>query len=175
MCSCCRRNHLGAAPTTQSLESQLQTRRQRELDLEQQVAELTARVAQLSSSVHSAEAASKQSSNMERQVSTKTESVVVRTCHQHSLHLQPHCPHACTLVLPLHTLLCFFPPNFLQTVPAPQVARLEAALRVSSVEKQQLQQRLQQQLEEGDTLKEESGREADGLKVQLAAKDVLHR
>jgi hypothetical protein len=52
----------------QVLESQLQTRRQRELELEQQVAELTARVAELSGAMHSAEAASKQSNHLERQV-----------------------------------------------------------------------------------------------------------
>jgi hypothetical protein len=52
----------------QVLESQLQTRRQRELEMEQQVAELTARVAELSGAMHSAEAASKQSNHLERQV-----------------------------------------------------------------------------------------------------------
>jgi phage shock protein A len=52
----------------QVLETQLQARRQHELELEQQVAELTARVAQLSGQMDSAEAASKQSTNLERQV-----------------------------------------------------------------------------------------------------------
>jgi hypothetical protein len=56
-----------------------------------------------------------------------------------------------------------------------QVARLEATLRVASVEKQQLQQRLEQQTEDLESVRQESGREADGLRVQLAAKDVLHR
>lgn len=46
---------------------------------------------------------------------------------------------------------------------------------MSSVEKQQLQQRLQQQLQDVDSAQQESTREADGLRVQLAAKDVLHR
>lgn len=53
---------------SQVLESQLQTRRQHELQLEQQVAELTARVSELSGQVNSAEAANKQSSHLERQV-----------------------------------------------------------------------------------------------------------
>jgi hypothetical protein len=46
---------------------------------------------------------------------------------------------------------------------------------VSSVEKQQLQQRLQQQMDEVEGAKEDAGRETDGLRVQLAAKDVLYR
>lgn len=57
-----------SATTLQVLESQLQTRRQRELELEQQVAELTARVTELSGQISSAEVASKQSSHLERQV-----------------------------------------------------------------------------------------------------------
>jgi CHASE1-domain containing sensor protein len=52
----------------QVLESQLQARRQHELELEQQVAELTARVSELSGQVNSAEVANKQSSHLERQV-----------------------------------------------------------------------------------------------------------
>lgn len=56
-----------------------------------------------------------------------------------------------------------------------QVARLEATLRVATVEKQQLQLRLEQQTEELESVRQDSGREADGLRVQLAAKDVLHR
>lgn len=46
---------------------------------------------------------------------------------------------------------------------------------MSSVEKQQLQQRLVHQVEEAATLQQEATREADGLRVQLAAKDVMHR
>lgn len=46
---------------------------------------------------------------------------------------------------------------------------------MSSVEKEQLQQRLQQALEEEGAAQQENSREADGLRVQLAAKDVLHR
>ena len=52
----------------QVLEAQLQTRWQRELELEQQVSELTARTTQLSGAVISAEAANKQTSHLERQV-----------------------------------------------------------------------------------------------------------
>lgn len=43
------------------------------------------------------------------------------------------------------------------------------------MEKQQLQQRLAQQVEEAATLQQEVTREADGLRVKLAAKDVMHR
>jgi hypothetical protein len=46
---------------------------------------------------------------------------------------------------------------------------------VATVEKQQLQLRLEQQTEELESVRQDSGREADGLRVQLAAKDVLHR
>lgn len=52
----------------QVLETQLQTRRQRELELEQQVAELQTRTAQLNGAVYSAEAVSKQSDQLGRQV-----------------------------------------------------------------------------------------------------------
>lgn len=52
----------------QVLEAQLQTRRQRELDLEQQVAELQARVSQLSGAFSSAEAANRQTDHLARQV-----------------------------------------------------------------------------------------------------------
>jgi len=52
----------------QVLEAQLQTRRQRELDLEQQVAELQTRVSQLSGAFSSAEAANRQTDHLERQV-----------------------------------------------------------------------------------------------------------
>lgn len=74
--------------------------------------------------------------------------------------------HFCCVLLPCHPLA---PLIILQ------VARLEAALRVSSVEKQQLQQRLQQEVEDLATTQQEADRAADGLRVQLAAKDVLHR
>jgi hypothetical protein len=52
---------------------------------------------------------------------------------------------------------------------------LEAALRVATIEKEQVQQRLQQHMDDVESAQQESVREADGLRVQLAAKDVLHR
>lgn len=69
------------------LESQLQSRRQHELDLEHQVAELTARVAQLSGTATSATAASKQSAQLERQVRAINNMRTVRQCDEEVIGL----------------------------------------------------------------------------------------
>ncbi|WIA35697.1 hypothetical protein OEZ86_004103 [Tetradesmus obliquus] len=104
------------------LESQMQTRRQRELELERQVAALQAQADKLGGVASSAEAAA------------------CRTGH-----LQQ------------------------------QVIRLEASLRVADVERQQMEQRLQQLGDDAAAAQQEAAREMDGLRVQLAAKEAAHR
>lgn len=55
------------------------------------------------------------------------------------------------------------------------MTRLEASLRVADVERQQLEQRLQQMGDDAAAQQQEAQREMDSLRVQLAAKEAAYR
>lgn len=74
------------------------------------------------------------------------------------------------LMLHAHGCCCCF-----CTAACCQVARLQASLRVASVERQQLEQRLQQLGDEASAQHIEACRSMDALRVQLATKEAAHR
>lgn len=53
--------------------------------------------------------------------------------------------------------------------------RLEASLRVAAIERQQLEQRLQQAGDEAAAQQQDTQRTLDALRVQLATEEAAHR
>jgi hypothetical protein len=145
----------------QSLEAQLQVQQQRVTELEQQVSELTQKLQQLSNTAGAVEAASRQASQLDKQV---------RVCRAERGQGHTELPLPSELAVAAASLSAH------PRSPAmPQVVRLEAALRVASVERQQLQQRLQQLGDEAAAEQREASQDTDALRVQLAARDAVHR
>lgn len=163
------------------LESQLTSRRQRELELERQVAELQSRAEQLGGAVSSAEAAASRMTQLEQQVGVPIWMTAVCIALWCPGRLLTGCGGLLLRVHPYatgHGQRCERAQRISATeacANALQVVRLEASLRVASVERQQLEQRLKQAGDDAAALQQEMQRELDGLRVQLAAKEAAHR